>query len=54
MIVLFIDIVQWCWLHWIQDGKWATQKVIDVPGKKVDGWALPAMPGMCVCEEEWI
>ena len=28
-----------------QNGTWSTQKVIDVPGKKVEGWALPEMPG---------
>ena len=28
-----------------QDGKWDAEKVIDVPSKKVDGWALPEMPG---------
>ena len=28
-----------------QSGSWSTQKVIDVPNKAVDGWALPEMPG---------
>ena len=28
-----------------QNGTWSTQKAIDVPNKKVDGWALPEMPG---------
>ena len=28
-----------------QDGKWDAEKVIDIPSKKVDGWALPEMPG---------
>ncbi|XP_073465261.1 methanethiol oxidase-like [Aquarana catesbeiana] len=27
------------------DGKWAAEKVIQVPHKKVEGWALPEMPG---------
>ncbi|XP_065886278.1 methanethiol oxidase-like isoform X2 [Dysidea avara] len=27
-------------------GTWKTDKVIDVPSKKVDGWALPEMPGL--------
>jgi selenium-binding protein 1 len=27
-------------------GKWATEKVIDVPSKKVEGWAMPDMPGI--------
>jgi hypothetical protein len=27
------------------DGKWAAELVIDVPAKKVDGWALPEMNG---------
>ncbi|CAH1248498.1 SELENBP1 [Branchiostoma lanceolatum] len=27
-------------------GDWATEKVIDVPSKKVEGWALPEMPGL--------
>jgi len=30
----------------MQDGKWAAEKVIQVPGKKVDNWALPTMPGL--------
>ncbi|KAI8519406.1 Methanethiol oxidase [Branchiostoma belcheri] len=25
-------------------GDWATEKVIDIPSKKVEGWALPEMP----------
>jgi len=29
-----------------KDGKWVTQKVISVPAKSVDGWALPNMPGL--------
>ncbi|XP_066465088.1 methanethiol oxidase-like [Eleutherodactylus coqui] len=29
-----------------KDGKWAAEKVIQVPAKKVQGWALPEMPGM--------
>ena len=28
-----------------QTGSWSTEKVIDVPDKKVEGWALPEMPG---------
>ncbi|CAI9606552.1 unnamed protein product [Staurois parvus] len=28
------------------DGKWAAEKVIQVPPKKVEGWALPEMPGL--------
>nr|DBA13845.1 TPA: hypothetical protein GDO54_004879 [Pyxicephalus adspersus] len=28
------------------DGKWAAEKVIQVPNKKVEGWALPEMPGL--------
>ncbi|XP_013390785.1 selenium-binding protein 1-like isoform X2 [Lingula anatina] len=27
-------------------GDWAAEKVIDVPSKKVQGWALPEMPGL--------
>ncbi|KAI8519404.1 methanethiol oxidase-like isoform X2 [Branchiostoma floridae x Branchiostoma belcheri] len=27
-------------------GDWATEKVIDIPSKKVEGWALPEMPGL--------
>jgi len=30
----------------MQDGKWAAEKVIQVPGKKVDNWMLPTMPGL--------
>ncbi len=30
----------------LQDGKWDTKKVIDIPDKKVEGWALPSMPGL--------
>ncbi|CAH2327470.1 methanethiol oxidase [Pelobates cultripes] len=29
-----------------EDGKWATEKVIQVPNKKVAGWAMPEMPGL--------
>ncbi|NP_001087138.1 methanethiol oxidase [Xenopus laevis] len=29
-----------------KDGKWAAEKVIQVPSKKVEGWALPEMPGL--------
>ncbi|XP_068108549.1 methanethiol oxidase [Hyperolius riggenbachi] len=29
-----------------EDGKWAAEKVIQVPPKKVQGWALPEMPGI--------
>ncbi|XP_040267827.1 methanethiol oxidase-like [Bufo bufo] len=29
-----------------EDGKWAAEKVIQVPAKKVQGWALPEMPGL--------
>jgi selenium-binding protein 1 len=32
--------------HKTQDNKWAAEKVISVPGKTVDGWALPVMPGL--------
>ena len=29
-----------------QVGTWCAEKVIDVPNKKVEGWALPEMPGL--------
>lgn len=29
-----------------QDGKWDTEVVVSVPPKKVEGWALPKMPGL--------
>ncbi|XP_057244509.1 methanethiol oxidase, partial [Malurus melanocephalus] len=29
-----------------QEGKWAAEKVIEVPSKKVQGWLLPDMPGL--------
>ncbi|XP_056407515.1 methanethiol oxidase-like [Hyla sarda] len=29
-----------------KDGKWAAEKVIQVPAKKVQGWALPEMSGL--------
>ena len=29
-----------------QKGDWAAEKVITVPPKKVEGWALPQMPGI--------
>jgi len=32
----------------VQEGKWAAEQVIEVPGKKVDNWALPTMPGLFV------
>jgi len=28
------------------DGKWAAEKVISIPSKTVEGWALPSMPGL--------
>ena len=28
-----------------KDGKWAAEKVLQVPAKKVDNWLLPTMPG---------
>jgi hypothetical protein len=31
-----------------QKGEWAAEKVIHVPSKKVEGWALPVMPSECV------
>ena len=34
------------WLVFAQDGKWAAEKVIQIPGKKVEGWALSTMPGL--------
>ncbi|XP_064653208.1 methanethiol oxidase-like isoform X2 [Lineus longissimus] len=32
--------------HQLANGEWAADKVIEVPGKKVEGWALPGMPGL--------
>ncbi|XP_046442231.1 methanethiol oxidase-like [Daphnia pulex] len=32
--------------HQLEDGKWAADKVIDVPSWKVSNWALPSMPGI--------
>ncbi|KAM8921541.1 methanethiol oxidase [Pelodytes ibericus] len=29
-----------------EDNTWATEKVIQVPSKKVEGWTLPTMPGL--------
>ncbi|XP_065064075.1 methanethiol oxidase-like [Rhopilema esculentum] len=29
-----------------EDGTWKAEKVIEVPPKKVEGWALPNMPGL--------
>ncbi|XP_064387810.1 methanethiol oxidase-like [Halichondria panicea] len=29
-----------------EQGSYSTQKVVDIPGKKVEGWALPEMPGL--------
>ena len=28
------------------DGSWDAEKVVDIPPKKVEGWALPDMPGV--------
>jgi len=33
-----------------QDGKWSAEKVISVPSKKVENWALPDMPGFYYTE----
>lgn len=32
-------------LFWTQNGSWAAEKVITIPPKTVDNWALPEMPG---------
>jgi hypothetical protein len=29
----------------LQNGEWVAEKVISIPSKKVEGWALPEMPG---------
>jgi len=29
-----------------ENGQWTAEKVIDVPGKAVENWALPSMPGL--------
>jgi len=29
-----------------QDGSWEAEKVLQIPGKTVDNWALPTMPGL--------
>ena len=34
-------------LNTFQKGDWAAEKVVAVPPKKVEGWALPEMPGIC-------
>ena len=31
-----------------QKGDWAAEKVITIPPKKVEGWALPHMPGIYI------
>lgn len=28
------------------DAKWSSKVVVNVPNKKVNGWALPEMPGL--------
>lgn len=33
------------------DGSYATEKVIDVPAKKVEGWIAPHMQGLCIMNE---
>jgi len=33
-------------LRRVKGSKWAAEKVIQVPAKKVDNWALPTMPGL--------
>ena len=35
-----------CTCMYMQEGSWSVEKVIDVPSKKVEGWALPEMPGI--------
>lgn len=37
-----------------QKGDWAAEKVIRIPSKKVEGWALPEMPGESVCLSDWL
>lgn len=34
-----------CRFYRKEDGTWAAHKVISIPPKKVEGWALPEMPG---------
>jgi len=29
-----------------QSGLWKADKIVDIPSKKVEGWALPDMPCM--------
>lgn len=33
-------------VFFLQSGTWAAEKVIAIPSKKVEGWALPEMPGL--------
>ncbi len=35
-----------CSFYKKEDGDWAAEKVIDVPSKTVEGWALPEMSGI--------
>lgn len=34
-----------CRFYRKEDGTWAAHKVISIPPKKVEGWAMPEMPG---------
>ena len=31
--------------YFVKEKTWSTETVIKVPSKKVEGWALPEMPG---------
>lgn len=41
-----LNLATTCSFHQLEDGKWAADKVIDVPSWKVSNWALPSMPGI--------
>ena len=44
-----ILVSQYLYFHCLQSGDWEAETVIAVPSKKVDGWALPDMPGKLIC-----
>jgi selenium-binding protein 1 len=46
VLTIFLTKLTTCSFHQLEDGKWAADKVIDVPSWKVSNWALPSMPGI--------
>jgi len=40
-------------IHLLKEKTWSAETVIKIPNKKVEGWALPEMPGGSVHRLSW-